>query len=177
MLRGIVELDEGYLGGKRPSPDSCGRRQPHKKMVAVAAEQTPGGGLGRAHLSVIDDASAKSLSAAAQATIAAGSLVQTDGWNGYVGLAGAGYGHRSRTLPTGAEIDAWLPWSHIVLSNFKRWTLDVFHGVSPAHLQAYLNEFCYRLNRRGQRPDLFRRILNRCLLYTEPAPYALLTGT
>ena len=53
-----------------------------------------------------------------------------------------------------------------MLSNFKRWMLDIFHGVSAAHLQAYLDEFCYRLNRRDQRPDLFRRILNRCLLYT-----------
>ena len=34
----------------------------------------------------------------------------------------------------------------------------------------------YRLNRRAQRDDLFRRILNRCLLYTEPATYALLTA-
>jgi len=50
------------------------------------------------------------------------------------------------------------PWSHIVLANFKRWLLDIFHGVSPAHLQAYLDEFCYRLNRRGERLDLFRRV-------------------
>jgi hypothetical protein len=49
-------------------------------------------------------------------------------------------------------VDSWLPWSHIVLSNFKRWALDIFHGVSAAHLQAYLDEFCYRLNRRNQRP-------------------------
>ena len=80
-------------------------------------------------------------------------------------------------MPSGAEIDRWLPWSHIVLSNFKRWTLDVFHGVSPRHLQAYLNEYCYRLNRRGQREDIFRRLLNRCVLYGTPAPYSLLTGT
>jgi len=92
-------------------------------------------------------------------------------------LKRAGYSHRPRTLPTGDAIDSWLPWSHIVLSNFKRWALDIFHGVSAAHLQAYLDEFCYRLNRRDQRPDLFRRILNRCLLYTEPATYALLTAT
>jgi transposase-like protein len=176
MLRGIVELDEGYLGGKHRGPGSRGRRQPHKTMVAVAAEQTPGGGLGRAHLRIIQDGSAESLTTAARSTIAAGSLVQTDGWNGYAGLAAGGYDRRARSLPSGAEIDAWLPWSHIVLSNFKRWTLDAFHGVSPAHLQAYLDEFCYRLNRRGQRLDLFRRILNRCLLYTEPTTYALLTA-
>jgi len=176
LLRGIVELDEGFIGGKGSQPASRGRRQPGKMMVAVAAEQTPGGGLGRAHLCIVESASAGSLSAAARATITTGSLVQTDGWNGYAGLEHAGYAHRSRALPTGADIDAWLPWSHIVLSNFKRWTLDIFHGVSPRHLQAYLDEFCYRLNRRSQRQDLFRRILNRCLLYTGPATYALLTA-
>src|SRR5665647_3022098 len=115
--------------------------------------------------------------AAAQATVASGSVVKTDGWAGYVGLGGAGYGHLPRDTPTGADIDQWLPWSHIVLSNFKRWTLDIFHGVSPAHLQAYLDEYCYRLNRRGQREDIFRRLLNRCVLYGAPAPYSLLTGT
>ena len=177
LLRGIVELDEGFLGGHRTRPASRGRRQPGKTLVAVVAERTAAGGFGRAHLTVIDDASSKSLSAVAQATVAAGSLVQTDGWPGYAGLATAGYEHESRICATDSDIDAWLPWSHIVLANFKRWTLDIFHGVSPAHLQAYLDEFCYRLNRRDKRPDLFRRILDRCLLYTEPVTYSLLTAT
>jgi len=177
MLRGIVELDEGFIGGKRCRPASRGRRQPGKTMVAISAEQTPGGGLGRAHLRVVADASADSLTAAARATIAASSVVQTDGWKGYAGLERAGHGHLPRGLPTGADIDQWLPWSHIVLSNFKRWTLDIFHGVSAGHLQAYLNEYCYRLNRREQRQDLFRRVLNRCVLYTAPAPYSLLKAT
>ena len=47
-------------------------------------------------------------------------------------------------------------------------------GVSPQHLQSYLDEFCYRLNRRGERVDLFRRILDRCVLYTPPITYAQL---
>ena len=143
----------------------------------MAAEHTAGGGLGCAHLRVIADASAVSLSAAAQATIVPGSLVQTDGWAGYVGLEGAGYGHLSCTLPTGADVDEWLPWSHIVLRSFKRWTLDIFHGVSARRLQAYLDELCYRLNRREKREDIFRRLLNRCVLYGTPSTYSLLTGT
>jgi transposase-like protein len=174
LLRGIVELDEGFVGGKHRGPASRGHRQPGKTMVAISAEQTPGGGLGRAYLRVIDDAS---LSAAARATIASGSVVQTDGWSGYGDLGGVGYSHHPRRLPSGADIDGWLPWSHIVLSNFKRWALDIFHGVSAAHLQAYLDEYCYPLNRRQQRHDLFRRVLNRCLLYTGAAPYRLLTAT
>ncbi len=176
LLRGIVELDEGYLGGRRSRPASRGRRQPGKTMVAIAAQRRPSGGFGRAHLTIVSDASARSLTEAARATIASGSLVRTDAWHGYVSLAPAGYEHQPRILATDSAIDVWLPWSHIVLANFKRWTLDVFHGVSPAQLQAYLDEFCYRLNRRDERPDLFRRILNRCLLYTEPATYSLLTA-
>ena len=114
LLRGIVELDEGFIGSKRSGPQSRGRRQPGKTLVAMAAGHTAGGGLGGAHLRVIADASAASLSEAAQATIAPGSRVQTDGWNGYVGLEGAGYAHLPRNLPAGADVNEWLPWSHIV---------------------------------------------------------------
>jgi transposase-like protein len=177
LLRGLVELDEGFIGGRHHGEENRGRRQPGKTLVAMAAEQTPAGGLGRAYLRVIDDASATSLNGAAQSRIAAGSLVRTDGWQGYAGLGKAGYAHQALSLSSGADVDEWLPLSHIVLANFKRWTLDVFHGVSPSHLQAYLDEFCYRLNRRGQREDIFRRLLNRCVLYSGPAPYSLLTGT
>jgi hypothetical protein len=31
---------------------------------------------------------------------------------------------------------------HIVTPNFTRWRLDVFPGVSAAHLRSYLDEFC-----------------------------------
>jgi transposase-like protein len=177
LLRGIVELDEGFLGGRRARPASRGRRQRDKTMVAVSAEHTPGGGLGRAHLLVVSDGCASSLDVAASAMIAHGSSVQTDGWRGYAGLTCEGYEHRPRVLRSTEEIDAWLPWSHVVLSNFKRWMLDIFHGVSPAHLQAYLDEYCYRLNRRDQRLDIFRRLLDRCLLYTAPATYSMLKAT
>jgi hypothetical protein len=99
-------------------------------MVAVSAEHTPGGGLGRAHLFVVSDGSASSLDVAASAMIAHGAAVQTDGWRGYAGLTYEGYEHRARALRSADEIDAWLPWSHVVRSNFKRWMLDIFHGVA-----------------------------------------------
>jgi transposase-like protein len=175
LLRGIVELDEAFIGGKEPGSGRRGRGQPHKTLVAVAACHRANGGLGAAHLEVIDNAKAATLLSVAQGAIRPdASCVRTDGYRGYARLAASGYEHRARVLASGDDIDEWLPWSHIVLANFKRWLLDIFHGVSPAHLQAYLDEFCYRLNRRGQRQDLFRRILNRCLLYTKPATYSLL---
>jgi hypothetical protein len=37
---------------------------------------------------------------------------------------------------------------HIAFSNLKTWLLGTHHGVSAHHLQAYLNEFVFRFNRR-----------------------------
>ena len=174
LLRGVVELDEALVGGRGRGSGKRGRTSPHKTLVAISAEQTPQGGLGRAQLRVIENVSAKTLSAAARVQIEPGSTVKTDGWQAYRALSTAGYLHEPHVQATPQAAAELLPWAHIVISNFKRWQLDVFHGVSAAHLQSYLDEFCYRLNRRGQRLDLFRRILNRCVLHTPSTPYSQL---
>ena len=160
LLRGVVELDESLIGGREHGSGKRGRTSQRKTLVAVSAEQTPQGGLDRAHLRVIDDASAKTLTNAARAMVRPGSTVKTDGWRAYGALPGAGYLHEPHAEATPQAAGELLSWVHIVISKFKRWQLDVFHGVSAAHLQSYLDEFCYRLNRRDQRLDLFRRILN-----------------
>ncbi len=55
-----------------------------------------------------------------------------------------------------------LPWVHLVISNFKRFILGTFHGVSGKYLQEYLNEFCYRFNRRHCESELPARLLGVC---------------
>lgn len=177
LLRGVVELDESLVGGRGRGSGKRGRTSPHKTLVAISAEQTPQGGLGRAHLRVIENVSAKTLTNAARAQIEPGSTVKTDGWQAYQALSAVGYLHEPHVQAAPQAAAELLPWAHIVISNFKRWQLDVFHGVSAAHLQSYLDEFCYRLNRREARLDLFRRILNRSVLYTPPTTYSELIAT
>src|SRR5665647_3268790 len=67
LLRGVVELDESLVGGRDRGSGKRGRTSRRKTLVAVSAEQTPRGGLGRAHLRVIDNVSAKTLTKAAGA--------------------------------------------------------------------------------------------------------------
>ena len=38
--------------------------------------------------------------------------------------------------------------SDLVFANLKTWLIGIHHGVSHQHLQAYLNEFTFRFNRR-----------------------------
>jgi hypothetical protein len=52
-----------------------------------------------------------------------------------------------------------MPLIHLVFSNLKAWLLGIHHGVSPRHLQAYLNEFTFRFNRRFYPFNSFRSIL------------------
>jgi ISXO2-like transposase domain len=44
---------------------------------------------------------------------------------------------------------------HTIIANAKRTLLGIFHSIKDKYLQLYLNEFCYKLNRRGQRDKIF----------------------
>ena len=52
-----------------------------------------------------------------------------------------------------------LPIVHLVFSNLKTWLRGTHHGVSPQHLQSYLNEFTFRFNRRFYPFNSFRSLL------------------
>ena len=94
-LVGRVEVDETYVGGVEEGVR--GREMVGKALVAVAAEED-GRGMGRIRLRRIVDASAASLEAFVEEAIQPGSLVHTDGWEGYAGLENKGYRHEVTVL-------------------------------------------------------------------------------
>ena len=51
-----------------------------------------------------------------------------------------------------------LKWVHIAISNAKRTLLGTFHKIKGKYLQNYLNEFCYKLNRRYFKDRVFDRL-------------------
>ena len=60
---------------------------------------------------------------------------------------------------------------HRLISNFKAFVLGTFHGLDSRHLQSYLDEFCYRFNRRKFAGQLFNHLLHACVS-TESITYA-----
>ncbi|MDR2904283.1 MAG: transposase, partial [Clostridiales bacterium] len=52
--------------------------------------------------------------------------------------------------------------THIIISNAKAFIEGTFHGLDAIHLQRYLNEFCYRFNRRWFKSGVFSRLLKVC---------------
>lgn len=56
------------------------------------------------------------------------------------------------------DINKVLPWVHTAISNAKRMFLDVHHRIDDDFLQSYLNEFCFKFNRRYF-DNLFDRLM------------------
>jgi transposase-like protein len=105
-LRGRVEVDEVFIGGKEPGFE--GRSAPAKSLVAIAAEED-GEKTGRIRMSRIHNAKKPTLHHFIETMIAPGSVVCTDGWTSYLGLEEKGYRHEIITLkgqPNGLAIAA-----------------------------------------------------------------------
>ena len=64
-----------------------------------------------------------------------------------------------------------LPWVHITISNAKRQLLNTFHDIKPEFLQNYLDEFCYKFNRRYFGEALFGRLLIAVVSYKNEFRY------
>ena len=56
-----------------------------------------------------------------------------------------------------------LPWVHTMIANAKRTLLGVHHMISKKYTQNYLDEFCYKVNRRNLGDQLFDRMLIACV--------------
>lgn len=176
-LRGPVEIDETYLGG--PEKDVHGRQTESKAILAVAAE-IRGKAIGRIRLRRVPDVSGESLVPFVCDVVAPGSVVRTDGWAGYAGLAEKGYRHRVKNISrTNKDAHELLPSTHRVASLLKRWLLGTHQGaVSHEHVDYYLDEFTFRFNRRSSKARglLFYRLAQQALA-TDPAPYHTLVGS
>jgi transposase-like protein len=172
LLSGKVEVDEAYLGGLEEGKP--GRGTQDKALIGVAVEEA-GKGCGRIRLSLLKNASAKSLQGFIQANIITGSTVHTDGWSGYSGLEKMGYMHEVSIIRTN-KAHTLLPLTHRVISLLKRWILGTHQGaVGYKHLDYYLDEFTFRFNRRtsSSRGKLFYRLVQQSLM-VEPLTYRML---
>jgi len=157
VLRGVVEVDEAYVGGK--SEGTRGRGAEKKTVVAVALELRADGKPGYVSMRSIARADGHSLRKFAEGKIAKGSTLKTDGWGAYRLVAKAGYEHEATVSGSGKAAVQKFPWLHTFIANLKRMLLGTYHSVSPKHLDGYLAEFDYRANRRWLEPKLFDRLV------------------
>ena len=146
-ISGLVEVDETYVGGERKGPSGRGALG---KVIVAGAVDVKGKSANRVRLKVIPNVKGETLLGFVKENIEEGSTVKTDDFRGYSGLWQAGYKHIA---------SADLVHIHRVFSNLKTWLIGTHHGVSKQHLQAYLNEYVFRFNRRATPMAAFQTVL------------------
>jgi transposase-like protein len=175
-LSGRVEVDETFVGGEEPGLRG-GRQRGKKSLVGVAVEVREPKGFGRCRMAILPDAAAASLHPFVTDHVEPGTTVITDGWQGYAGIEDLGYVRDKRSQRAarlrGDDPHALFPGVHRIASLAKRWLLGTHQGsVDEAHLQAYLDEFVFRFNRRTSRSRglVFQRVLKLAVGH-EPVRY------
>ncbi len=169
-LSGWVEVDETMIGGEE---EGVSGRHTLKKTWVVIAAQADGPGTGRIRMRVVKDCAAASLHPFIQDCIEPGSVIHTDGWQGYSGLKEKGYRREIAKLDTRKDASKLMPRVHRVASLLKRWLLGTHQGsVAYYYLPYYLDEFTFRFNRRKSksRGKLFFRLMENAVS-TAPNTY------
>jgi len=127
-LSGKVEIDEAYVGGVehggRRGRGTC------KCIVVIAVEVKHSKGFGRVRMRHVSDVSGASLLPFVCDVVTPGTVVLTDGWSGYHGLAKHGYERQKIVVSsTGNPAHVCLPGVHRVASLLKRWVLGTHQGA------------------------------------------------
>ena len=139
---------------------ACAVEVRHRKPGTAQDKRKDGRYAGRVRLAVVPDRSADSLCGFVESAVAPRTLTVTDDWSGYASLGKRGYEHFAVAECGDPEVaEDYLPIIHLVFANLKTWLIGIHHGVSHQHLQAYLNEFTFRFNRRFYPFNAFRSLL------------------
>jgi hypothetical protein len=178
-LSGVIELDEGFFttiktdeGKDKPLKRGRGSQKKSKVLVMVESvpveDKTTKKGkprkVGHLKMLVIDDLKAKTITHMVDVNVLKSAAIDSDHSTSYVNLKNVVKDYKPVVIPKD-KVSEMLPWVHLAISNAKRLLLDVHHDVKPQYLQGYLNEFCYKYNRRYFGEKLFDRLLIACVSY------------
>lgn len=167
-LSGNVEADETLVGGPAKGKKGRGVASDKNKslvlgMVEVLSYKDSSGKTkkraGRVRLQVAKKADEETIRTFLDDNLKPGSKVQTDGWRGYSETALLDYRHVVKVQGSPQSASRLAPHIHRVFSNLKTWLNGTHHGVEPKYLQAYLDEFVFRFNRRQTPMAAFQTLL------------------
>lgn len=176
-LSGEVEIDETFVGGRehnKHKSQKTSNKRGHSielKTVVMGMKQRDG----EVRAGVIDSTRSATLRHIVQENVAKGSTVYTDEHQGYNDLR-HDYDHQKVSHRKGEYVRGKATTNGIesVWALFKRQYVGTHHWISPKHMDAYLNEMTFRLNRREM--DKGQRV-NALLSQIEgPMPWKVLTA-
>lgn len=168
QLEGAVEFDEGYFEKATSEKVKLkrGRGSQRQSNVAVMAESTPLEQIETGQKSnqcryfkmkVLTNHKSEQVDQLMEESLEGKNIIFSDKSTSYVNISDYVEVHLTEKSDK-QTTKSTLKWVHIAISNAKRTLLGVFHKIKGKYLQLYLDEFCYKLNRRYFRANVFDRL-------------------
>jgi transposase-like protein len=159
-LSGRIEVDESFFGatheGSKPG------RGTDKTPVVFGLSLNSKGHPIYLRAKIVENVDSEEIIKFANECIEKGSTIISDGLSPYLKLKENGFLHESAPFDL-KELPEHLKWIHRIIGNAKSYISGTFHGLSKLHLKAFLDEFCYRFNRRFYEKELFARTVFACV--------------
>jgi transposase len=162
-LTGNVEVDESAHGGK---PRAYQTRDPrlhevHKSYKPTILAMVERGG--RVRPRVIANRGTRAIHGAVLQHVLPSAMLFTDEWSAYSTVAKGYRGHRRIKHKANIYVqgDTHTQTVEGFFGLFKNGVRGVYHSISSAYLQNYLNEYAFRYNRRNSRQPMFWAMLDR----------------
>jgi transposase len=162
LLSGEVEVDESAYGGKpRASHTAAGtayQRRSEQPTILAMVERG-----GRVKPRVIPDRKTPTLRKTMSRHILPSSMLFTDDYPAYsqIGPYYGGHGRVKHTARVYVEGNTHTQTVEGFFGLFKNGVRGVYHAISTRYLQAYLNEYAFRYNRRHSRQPMFWAMMDR----------------
>src|SRR3954470_20842524 len=155
LLTGEVHIDEFVTGG--PELGKPGRSNGNKKKTLIMVEVRPGNKTGRVYCKQITNYKKKTLYPIIEKAVARDAKVITDEYPSYDALKEK-FPH---AVQKKSDRGASFPVVHQQIMNIKGWLRGIHHRCSRHHYQKFLDEYCFRTNRRNIEHGLFANIIGK----------------
>lgn len=165
-LAGYIELDEAFLGGRSPNR-RLGKSPFDGKVQVLVMVESENMAAGNLVMQVIPDSTLERLRAVISEKVEsdpAGQHFRADGLGRHHVVRILGH-HVNMTVMSKAELNTQMACLSLAVSHVKRFFKGTYHHFCKLRIQEYLDEFCYRWNRRHLEKTLSTHLITACVLH------------
>jgi transposase-like protein len=164
---GQVQVDEFVFGGKESQKQGRSLDSRKKKIVG-AVELSKTGKVKRTYFKRIEDYSSKSLKGIFEDHISVNAKVFTDKWKGYIPLT-----KKYKIEQKYSEKGEGMKQMHTIIHQLKSWLRSTYSWVHKEHIEKYLDEYSFRINRSIFKQTIVDTLIRR-MVFRKPITYQMI---